>query len=45
MVSSGHSYTEHPVVIKGEEKFWKRILIVDDNKDITTISLQLSKWR
>jgi CheY-like chemotaxis protein len=36
MVYSRHSHTEHPVVIKGEQKFWKRILIVDDNKDITT---------
>jgi CheY-like chemotaxis protein len=25
----------HPVVIKGEQSFWKRILIVDDDKDIT----------
>jgi DNA-binding response OmpR family regulator len=34
MVYSRH--TEHPVVIKGEQKFWKRILIVDDNNDVTT---------
>ena len=34
------SHTKHPsyhrVVIKGEQRFWKRILIVDDNEDITT---------
>ena len=32
--SSHHSY--HRVVIKGEQRFWKRILIVDDNEDVTT---------
>ena len=26
----------HPFVIKLDEQFWKRILIVDDNKDVTT---------
>ncbi len=26
----------HPVVIKQDQQFWKRILIVDDNKDVTT---------
>jgi len=26
----------HRVVIKGEQRFWKRILIVDDNEDVTT---------
>jgi CheY-like chemotaxis protein len=25
----------HPVVIKDEQRFWKRILIVDDDEDIT----------
>jgi CheY-like chemotaxis protein len=25
----------HPVVIKNEQRFWKRILIVDDDADIT----------
>jgi DNA-binding response OmpR family regulator len=25
----------HPVVIKDEQRFWKRILIVDDEKDIS----------
>jgi CheY-like chemotaxis protein len=39
MVYSRHSHTEdplyHPVVIKDEQRFWKRILIVDDEKDIT----------
>ena len=38
MVYSRHSHTEHPlyhpVVIKDEQRFWKRILI-DDEKDIT----------
>ncbi len=38
MVYSRHSHTEHPlysVVIKDEQRFWKRILIIDDEKDIT----------
>jgi DNA-binding NtrC family response regulator len=39
MVYSRHSHTEHPlyhpVVIKDEQRFWKRILIVDDDEDIT----------
>ena len=35
MVYSRHSHTEDAVVIKDEERFWKRILIVDDEKDIT----------
>jgi CheY-like chemotaxis protein len=26
----------HPVVLKDKQGFWKRILIVDDNNDITT---------
>ncbi|HXX97249.1 MAG TPA: response regulator [Candidatus Bathyarchaeia archaeon] len=34
-----YSYTEdplyHPVVIKQDQRFWKRILIVDDDADIT----------
>jgi CheY-like chemotaxis protein len=38
MVYSRHSHTEdplyHPAVIKDEQRFWKRILIVDDEKDI-----------
>ncbi len=25
----------HPVVIKDKQRFWKRILIVDDNADVT----------
>ena len=25
----------HHVVIKDEQRYWKRVLIVDDNKDIT----------
>ena len=40
MVYSRHNHTEHPsyhpVVIKDEQRFWKRILIVDDNEDVTT---------
>jgi two-component SAPR family response regulator len=39
MIYSRHSHTEHPlyhpVVIKDNQRFWKRILIVDDEKDIT----------
>jgi CheY-like chemotaxis protein len=34
-----YSHTEHPlyhpVVIKDEQRFWKRILIVDDDADVT----------
>jgi hypothetical protein len=26
---------KHPVVIKQDQRFWKRILIVDDNEDVT----------
>ena len=37
-----HSHVEdpsyYPVVIKDERRFWKRILIVDDEKDITLAS-------
>ena len=41
MIYSMYSYKEdrvyHPVaVIKDEQRFWKRILIVDDEKDITS---------
>jgi two-component SAPR family response regulator len=39
MIYSMHSRTEgplyHHVVIKDEQRFWKRILIVDDGEDIT----------
>ena len=35
MIYSNH--TKRPLVIKGEQGFWKRILIVDDNEDVTTI--------
>ncbi|MGC2575423.1 MAG: response regulator [Candidatus Nitrosopolaris sp.] len=39
MAYSRHSHIEHPsyhpVVIKDGQRFWKRILIVDDEKDIT----------
>ena len=35
-----YSYAEdplyHPVVIKQDQRFWKRILIVDDDVDVTT---------
>ena len=35
-----YSHTEHPlyhpVVIKDEQRFWKRILVVDDDADLTT---------
>ncbi|MGA9151812.1 MAG: response regulator [Candidatus Nitrosopolaris sp.] len=38
MVYSKHNHTEHPsyhpVVIKDEQRFWKRILIVDNDEDI-----------
>jgi two-component SAPR family response regulator len=38
MVYSRHNHTEHPsyhpVVIKDEQRFWKRILIVDNDEDI-----------
>jgi hypothetical protein len=38
MVYSRHDHTEHPsyhpVVIKDEQRFWKRILIVDNDEDI-----------
>jgi two-component SAPR family response regulator len=41
MVYSRHSHTEdplyHPVVIKDEQRFWKRILIVDDEEDVTLV--------
>jgi CheY-like chemotaxis protein len=40
MVYSRHSHPEHPsyhpVVIKDTQRFWKRILVVDDDADITT---------
>ncbi|MFY9870224.1 MAG: response regulator [Candidatus Nitrosopolaris sp.] len=39
MIYSRHSRAEdhlyHPVVIKDEQRFWKRILIVDDDADVT----------
>ena len=38
MIYSRHSRAEdhlyHPVVIKDEQRFWKRILIIDDDEDI-----------
>ena len=41
MVYSRHSHPEHPsshpVVMKDEQRFWKRILIVDDEKDIILV--------
>src|SRR5215469_5428754 len=38
MIYSNHTKhpSYYPLVIKGKEGFWKRILIVDDNEDITT---------
>src|SRR5215469_15882122 len=40
MIYSMYTYAEgslhHPVVIKQDQRIWKRILIVDDNVDITT---------
>jgi CheY-like chemotaxis protein len=40
MVYSRHSHPEHPsyhpLVIKDTQRFWKRILVVDDDADITT---------
>src|SRR5215469_6216363 len=40
MLSSSRTHTEdtlyHPDVIKDKQRHWKRILIVDDNVDITT---------
>jgi CheY-like chemotaxis protein len=39
MIYSMHSCAEdvlyHPVVIKQDQRFWKRILIVDDDADVT----------
>ena len=44
MVYSRHSHTEHslyhPAVIKDEQRFWKRILIVDDDVG-TTLAFKL----
>jgi len=38
MIYSNHTKhsSYHPLVIKGKERFWKKILIVDDNEDVTT---------
>jgi CheY-like chemotaxis protein len=36
MYSSAEDPLYHPVVIKDNQRFWKRILIVDDNGDVTT---------
>jgi len=36
MYSSAEGHLYHPVVIKKDQRIWKRILIVDDNADITT---------
>src|SRR5215469_12713507 len=36
MYSSAEESLYHPVVIKRDQRIWKRILIVDDNVDITT---------
>ncbi|MGB6592063.1 MAG: hypothetical protein WBE68_11200 [Candidatus Nitrosopolaris sp.] len=31
----------HTVVIKDEQRFWKRILIVDDDADVTLTGFEL----
>jgi len=36
MYSSTEDPLYHSVVIKQDQRFWKRILIVDDNEDVTT---------
>jgi CheY-like chemotaxis protein len=36
MYSSAEDPLYHPVVIKDNQRCWKRILIVDDNEDVTT---------
>ncbi len=40
MVYSMHNSAEdpwyHPIVIKQDQQSWKRILIIDDNEDVTT---------
>jgi DNA-binding response OmpR family regulator len=36
MNGSAEDSLYHPVVIKQDQRFWKRILIVDDNEDVTT---------
>jgi CheY-like chemotaxis protein len=36
MYSSADDPLYHPVVVKQDQRFWKRILIVDDDNDITT---------
>jgi CheY-like chemotaxis protein len=36
MYSSAEDPLYHPVVIKQDQRFWKRMLIVDDNEDVTT---------
>ena len=35
MHSSAEDSLYHPIVIKQDQQFWKRILIVDDNEDVT----------
>ena len=35
MYSSSEHPSYHPVIIKDEQRFWKRILIVDDEADVT----------
>jgi CheY-like chemotaxis protein len=36
MYSSAEDPLYHPVVIKDKQRCWKRILIVEDNEDVTT---------
>ncbi|MFY9798378.1 MAG: hypothetical protein WAJ93_22035 [Candidatus Nitrosopolaris sp.] len=45
MICSRHSRvmdpSYHTVVIKDEQRFWKRILIVDDDADVTLTGFEL----
>ena len=36
MYSCAEDPLYHPIVIKDIQRFWKRILIVDDDVDVTT---------
>jgi CheY-like chemotaxis protein len=36
MIYSMYSSAKDPVVTEQDQRFWKRILIVDDNEDVTT---------
>src|SRR5215471_3058646 len=49
MIYSMYSYAEdplyQPVVVKDKQRFWKRILIVDDEADVTTTFKALSEFK